>query len=190
MGGCMPIGNARGFGYLGLLFFVAITAAALAALGQAWSTAAQRERERELEFRGGEIARAIASYAKVAPDGAGSFPHRLEDLLKDGRGPKLRYHLRRLYPDPFTGRIDWMLLPEAGQPGSFNGVRSRADSPLLREVTYEGIRITKVNEWLFFGNDYERREGPVKEAPVVPVTELQPSPSLPVAPGKKLGEDQ
>jgi hypothetical protein len=29
------------------------------ALGQAWSTAAQRERERELAFRGGEIAQAL-----------------------------------------------------------------------------------------------------------------------------------
>ena len=36
----------------------ALTAAGLAALGQAWSTAAQREKERELAFRGGEIARA------------------------------------------------------------------------------------------------------------------------------------
>ncbi|MBW8894437.1 MAG: hypothetical protein JF617_20915 [Burkholderiales bacterium] len=93
---------ARGFTYLGMLFLVALTAAALAALGQAWTTAAQREKERELEWRGGEIARAIASYAKASTNPPGQYPRSLDDLLIDRRGVNARHHLRRAYVDPFT----------------------------------------------------------------------------------------
>ncbi|WP_213083242.1 type II secretion system protein, partial [Escherichia coli] len=92
----------RGFTYLAVLFLVAITAAGLAALGRSWTTAAQRERERELEFRGGEIARAIASYARATPNPQAQYPKSWDDLLEDRRGLKARHHLRRLYPDPFT----------------------------------------------------------------------------------------
>ncbi|PTT85495.1 general secretion pathway protein, partial [Pelomonas sp. HMWF004] len=119
MPGACPPGRApaqRGFSYLAVLFLVAITAAALAALGQAWSTAAQRERERELAFRGGEIAQALLRYQAASPV-PGQFPAALEDLLEDRRGPVPRHHLRRLYADPFTGQPDWVLVPEPTQPG-------------------------------------------------------------------------
>jgi type II secretory pathway pseudopilin PulG len=134
----MPIGRrgrrlaAAGFTYLGLLFFVAITAAALAALGQRWSMAAQRERERELEFRGQEIARAIEAYVATSPQGPAAYPRSLDDLLIDGRGVRPRHHLRRAYADPFTGEPDWVLIrPPAGGPG-FYGVHSRSEQLLLR----------------------------------------------------------
>jgi len=178
----------RGFTYLGVLFFVAITSAALAALGQAWSTAAQRERERELAFRGGEIARAIASYVKASSDGIARYPRRLEDLLEDRRGPKTAHHLRRLYLDPFTGQADWVLLPEPSQPETFNGVHSRADRALLREVLPDGTRIDNAREWHFLGRAYQRRQGEAvgptdvpSPLPVVPVVPLPvPEPSGPV----------
>jgi len=138
--------RAQGFSYLGLLFFVAITAAALAALGQAWSTAAQRERERELAFRGGEIARAIESYAKAVPPQSGlNYPTRWEDLLEDRRGAKTRHHLRRLYADPFTGKADWVLIPATPSPVNvaspalgFIGVHSRSEQVLLRQLDEQG----------------------------------------------------
>ena len=141
--------SARGFSYLGLLFFVAITAAALAALGQAWSTAAARERERELEFRGGEIARAIASYAKAGPNPPPAYPKRLEDLTEDRRNLIPHYHLRRVYPDPFTGQPDWVLVPEPGQPGAFNGVHSRSRQALRRETAPDGSALKKAEDWIF-----------------------------------------
>lgn len=141
----------QGFTYLGLLFFVALTAAALAALGQAWSTAAQRERERELQFRGEEIARAIQSYAKVQGGGSPQYPRSLEDLLVDRRGFQPRHHLRRLYPDPFTGKADWVLLPEPGQPERFSGVRSRSERALLRESRPDGQPLAKAEDWVFLG---------------------------------------
>jgi len=149
----MPTGDAsrrqRGFSYLAVLFLVALTAAALAALGQAWSTAAQREKELELEFRGGEIARAIASYARATPNPPQQYPKRLEDLLEDRRSVKPRHHLRRLYVDPFTGAADWVLMPDPGQPDAFGAVRSRSEQALLRQVAADGSAVHKARDLIF-----------------------------------------
>ncbi|MBB4842750.1 type II secretory pathway pseudopilin PulG [Paucibacter oligotrophus] len=142
----------RGFSYLGLLFFVAITAAGLAALGQSWSTAAQRERERELEFRGGEIARAIASYVRASPAQPGQNPRSLDDLLIDRRGVKTIHHLRRAYADPFTGKPDWVLVSEPGQPQGFTALHSRSERELLRSSSPEGLPLKTARDWLFDAN--------------------------------------
>lgn len=150
-----------GFAYLWLLFFVALTAAGLAALGQAWSQAAQRERERELEFRGREIARAIESYVRASaqlPVAAGqppqvlanSYPRSLDELLRDERGFKPLHHLRRRYVDPFTGLPDWELIPAAQAPQRFVGVRSSSEAPLLRE-TLQGVRVA--HDWQFIARE-------------------------------------
>jgi len=138
----------RGFTYLGVLFFVAITAAALAALGQAWSTAAQRERERELEFRGEAIASAIISYRKAQPERP-QYPRSLDDLLEDRRGINPRHHLRQAYVDPFTGKPDWVLVPQPGEAGVFSAVHSQSERPLLRQSTPEGVAIAKAQDWVF-----------------------------------------
>lgn len=151
----------RGFSYLAVLFLVALTAAALAALGQAWSTAAQRERERELIFRGGEIARAIAAYAAATPTPPQQYPRRLEDLLEDRRGAKPRRHLRRLYADPFTQEPDWVLVPEQGQPGAFMGVRSRSPQRLLREHGLDGSPVRVAGDLVFTARDYANRPQPL-----------------------------
>ncbi|MDR7335192.1 type II secretion system protein [Roseateles asaccharophilus] len=147
----MQTGDAseRGYSYLAVLFLVALTAAGLAALGSAWHTAAQREKERELAFRGGEIARAIASY--VGAGEGGVHPRRLEDLLIDLRGPKPRHHLRRLYPDPFTGRADWALIVAPGDPQGFHGVHSRSEQALLRQVQPDGSSTHLASDWMFLG---------------------------------------
>jgi len=137
----------RGFTYLFVLFFVAITAAALAALGQAWNTAAQLERERELEFRGGEIARAIWSYRSA---GVGQqLPASLDDLLEDRRTWPYRHHLRRAYVDPFTGTADWDLIAEPTQPGRFKAVRSQSGRELLRRTTPDGQKLSRASDWRF-----------------------------------------
>uniref|UniRef100_UPI003137BBA3 type II secretion system protein n=1 Tax=Variovorax sp. YR752 TaxID=1884383 RepID=UPI003137BBA3 len=115
-----------GFTYLWLLFLVAISAALLAVAGQRWSHTAARERERELLFRGGEIAAAIGSYRAA---GAGAGPRSLDDLIDDRRSPALKRHLRRVYTDPFTGRADWE--PVLADDGSWRGVRSRSGAPAL-----------------------------------------------------------
>src|SRR5687768_16882310 len=52
----------KGFTYVGFLIFVAIAGAGLAAFAEIASHAAQREKEAELLFRGGQYREAIAAY--------------------------------------------------------------------------------------------------------------------------------
>lgn len=137
-----------------MLFLVALTSAGLAALGQAWTTAAQREKERELAWRGAEIARAIVSYSKAVNASPGEYPRSLEDLLVDRRSFKPRHHLRRAYVDPFTLQADWVLVAEATQPGRFSAVRSRSDQPLLKELQPDGSIARKASERLFAASAY------------------------------------
>jgi len=144
LGGCGGGGSQRGFGYLGLLFFIALTAAALGALGQRWSTAAQRERERELLFRGQAIVRAIESYAAATPQRP-AYPQRLEELVEDRRSLRPRHHLRQLYADPFTGEPDWELIAAPPPALGFIGVRSRSDRPLLMSQGPDGQAVERAN---------------------------------------------
>jgi len=124
----MPTGDAqRGFTYLGLLFALALGGVALAALGERWQVAAQREREAELLFRGLQLRDAIERFAAA---GGGTLPPSLQDLLEDRRVAPPRHWLRRLYTDPFTGRPDWLLLP--GPEGGVQGVASRSRQAALR----------------------------------------------------------
>lgn len=122
----------RGFTYLWLLFVVAIGGAALAVAASSWKTQLQRERERELLFRGGEIERAIASYRSASaagPAGPTQWPRDFDDLLEDRRGGVVRHHLRRLYVDPFTGKPDWERL--GTERSELRGVRSRSSATAL-----------------------------------------------------------
>jgi len=166
----MPIGSARirGFIYLAALFLVALTAAGLAALGQSWSTAAQRERERELGFRGAEIARALASYAKATPNPPQQYPKTLDELLVDRRGLKPRHHLRRLYADPFTGLPDWVLVPEPGQPGAFSAVHSRSVQALLRETSWDGSAVKQAADLVFAARAFQDSPQPQAVAASAP----------------------
>ena len=119
-----------GFTYIGLLLLIAISSAGLAMLGERWSATLYRAREAELQFRGQEIQRAIASYlAAPAPQGQ-ALPTQLQDLLDDSRGGESKRHLRRIYTDPFTGQADWQLI-RAESGGGLVGVRSRAQVPAM-----------------------------------------------------------
>jgi len=120
----------RGFTYLVLLFALALAGAALARLGPSWQQAAQRGREAELLFRGGQIRDALQRFHDSTPGGTAALPAQLDELLTDRRGTAPRHHLRRLYTDPFTGRADWLTVRDA--TGGIVGVRSRSQRPALR----------------------------------------------------------
>lgn len=140
----------RGLTWWGLLMVLALSGAALAALGRSWSLQVQREREAELRFRGEQIRDAIGRYRDARQPAA--WPTRLEDLLQDGRGGfegGPRHHLRRLWTDPFTGRPDWELLPAPPPQGGFVGVRSRSEA---RRLSLQGAAASadpRVSDWRF-----------------------------------------
>lgn len=121
--------------YLLVLFFIAMTGAALAALGRSWSNDAKREREVELLWAGSAYRRAIARYYEATPGPLKSFPASLEGLLADPRFPDTQRHLRQLIPDPMTGKVDWILIP--APMGGIMGVASRSDDEPLKRSGFE-----------------------------------------------------
>lgn len=112
--------RARGFTYLAVLFAVAILAGGLALTGELWSTSAAREKEAELLFAGHQYRQAIARYYLSGPQR--QYPRALDDLLRDPRRPGAERYLRKLYPDPVTGRGEWGLVkaPDGGIQGVYS----------------------------------------------------------------------
>jgi type II secretory pathway pseudopilin PulG len=119
----------RGFTYLGVLLIVALMGFGLAAFGELYSHAAQREKERELLFIGEEFRNAIASYYRKSP-GTSVYPKKLEDLVEDKRFPMPQHHLRRIYADPMTGKAEWGLVEAPG--GGFLGVHSLSEETPIK----------------------------------------------------------
>ena len=141
----------RGFTYLGLLIIVAVMGAGLAAFGQLYSHAAQREKEQELLFIGSQFRDAIASYYNKSP-GAKVYPKKLEDLLEDKRFPMPQHHLRRVYGDPMTGKAEWGMVEAPG--GGFMGVYSLSEETPIKsgnfsvaDQAFEGAE--HYTKWIF-----------------------------------------
>jgi type II secretory pathway pseudopilin PulG len=99
-------GPQRGFTYIGLLMTVAIMGLLLTLVARVWATTEQREREKQLLWVGHAYRMAISSYFAAGH----RFPATLQDLLQDERTPVPTHHLRRLYPDPMSGKPDWTLV--------------------------------------------------------------------------------
>lgn len=142
-----------GFTYIGLLIALAVTGAAVVAVGEIASTAAQRDRENELLFVGSEIRRAIGSYYERSPGGAKRYPQSLEELLEDKRHPVPQRYLRRIYPDPMTGKPDWGLIEAPG--GGIMGVHSLSERQPLKTGNFSPAdesfaEARKYSDWKFF----------------------------------------
>jgi type II secretory pathway pseudopilin PulG len=125
--------GARGFTYIGLLILVVLIGLMLAAAGEVASTAARREREAQLLWVGHEYRAAIGRYWNQRR----AYPQSLQELL--GNSPdtpvQVRY-IRRLYPDPMTNAVDWVLVPAPG--GGIMGVASSSKrSPPLKTANFE-----------------------------------------------------
>ncbi|MGH8632418.1 MAG: type II secretion system protein, partial [Burkholderiales bacterium] len=71
--------RARGFTYIALLLFVAIMGVGLAGTGVLFHQQAQREKEKELLFTGGQYRKAIMLYYESTPGSQKMYPRRLED---------------------------------------------------------------------------------------------------------------
>lgn len=117
--------NGQGFTYLGALIIVVILSISLTAASKYWSTVVQREREKELIFRGDKIRRAIESYYKSAPAGRiFAYPQSLQSLIKDERYLDTRKHIRKIYLDPMAEDGEWALVRDS--KGGIKGVFSRS----------------------------------------------------------------
>jgi type II secretory pathway pseudopilin PulG len=123
----------RGFTYLGMLLIVALMGFGLAAFGELYSHASQREKERELLFVGNQFRDAIASYYNKSP-GAKVYPKKLDDLLEDKRFPMPQRHLRRVYRDPMTGGTEWGMVEAPG--GGFMGVYSKSEETPVKSGNF------------------------------------------------------
>jgi len=105
--------QARGWTYLVLLWWVAISSVMLMAMARHWSLQSQREREVELVFRGQQISAALQAYHEAIPEQK-IYPNSLDDLLQDQRAATVKHHLRKAWPDPITGQ-DWGLVRDENQ---------------------------------------------------------------------------
>jgi type II secretory pathway pseudopilin PulG len=156
----------QGFTYLTLLFALAILSGGLALAGEVWETSARREKEAELLQVGNEYRKAIERYVL---SGNKQYPRNLSDLVKDPRQPGTVRHLRKLYPDPVTGKDEWGLVK--APDGGIAGVYSLSDAtPLkvagfaVRDASFEGK--AKYADWQFI---YAPAAAPASPtAPAVP----------------------
>jgi type II secretory pathway pseudopilin PulG len=111
--------GARGFTYVGLLAVIVMIGVMLAAAGEVASTAAQREREAQLLWVGHEYRAAIGRYWSQRR----AYPQTLQELLGTSQDtPVPVRYIRRLYPDPMTNAVDWLLVPAPS--GGIMGVAS------------------------------------------------------------------
>ena len=98
---------------VGVVVAIAIITILLAAVGPTISTIIERDREKELIFRGRQYARAILAFQKRY----GRFPNELKELSK--MKPR---SIRKLWKDPMCNCDDWQVIiagtPEAVADGS------------------------------------------------------------------------
>jgi type II secretory pathway pseudopilin PulG len=168
--------RSQGFTYLTVLFMIAILMGGLALVGEVWETSTKREKETELLFIGHQYRRAIGLYYDSGTPKR--YPATLEDLIKDSRKGSTQRYLRKLYPDPITGK-DWALVQAPG--GGILGVHSVSEeAPLkiagfkLRDAGFEGKQ--KYSDWQFVYTP------PAQAAPAKPAAKPGAQPAQQVAP--------
>lgn len=133
--GSAPLRRQRGFGYLLVLLLVVLMGIGLGTAGTLWTTESQRIKENELLFVGEAYRQAIRSYYS-APGPAKQYPKSLEDLLLDTRQTQLTRHLRKLYPDPMTGKSEWGLIRDA-ESQRISGVYSLAPGEPMKQQGFD-----------------------------------------------------
>ncbi len=110
---CSPLN--KGFTYLGLMMFIAITGIVLSVAGISWQYQVRAEKEQQLLFVGEQFKSAINGYYISSLGDTKLYPLSLDDLLLDKRVPNVRRHLRQIYVDPMTGKGDWGLVKQQGR---------------------------------------------------------------------------
>jgi hypothetical protein len=117
-----------------------------------WSTASQREKERELLLIGAQFREAIGQYYEKSPGALKRYPETLEGLLKDERQLGTQRYLRKVFFDPVTRSNKWGLV--MSPMGGIMGVHSLSDAPPIKNAKFLDADFdlsgkTKYSEWLF-----------------------------------------
>lgn len=149
---CVIRTDQSGFTYLAVLFLVAVLGAVLAATGMLWSTAQQREKERELLFVGNQFRNAIRQYYEKSPGAVKKYPNTLNDLLKDERQLSTQRYLRKIFIDPITKTNKWglVLAPEGGIMGVYSLSEEHPfKTDNFRDGNQSFVGKTKYSEWQF-----------------------------------------
>jgi hypothetical protein len=148
---------------LGLLLIVAAMGFGMAAFGEFASNAARREKEAELLFVGDAYRQAIGRYYESAPAGSKRYPKNLEVLLKDDRFAYNRRHLRRLYPDPVTGKaLATVEAPEGGIMGVYSPSEAAPSKSANFPPDYAGFEgAPRYADWQFVYSPPASPAGPV-----------------------------
>ncbi|HEY4080826.1 MAG TPA: type II secretion system protein [Burkholderiaceae bacterium] len=121
----------RGFTFIAVLLLLALCGLGLAAVGPAWATQSQRDREDELLRIGTLYAQAIAEYRDNSPGSVKVCPDQLQWLVLDTRFVGVARHLRKLYADPMNPGQPWGLIKD--QAGHITGVYSLSTQVPLRQ---------------------------------------------------------
>ncbi len=143
--------NQRGVTLMVVLVMVVLIGLTAGMAGTSWRSIMQQVKEEELLWRGDQYRKAIESYYGVNHGGIQRYPARLDDLLRDPRFPQPVRHLRRLYPDPFTGE-EWVFIKDPA--GGIRGVRSASEDEPFKKAgfpeEYEDFADRmKYSEWEF-----------------------------------------
>lgn len=156
-------GKQWGFTYLNLLFWVALSGAALGAVAEVWSTAQRRDNEIELLHVGEQFQAALERYGAT-----GRFPRRLEDLLGDDKAVPPKRYLRRIYVDPIARQTDWgvVTLPD----GQIIGVHSLSEREPLKHKGFPEKYASfsdkrRYSEWVFMATNAPGAAAPNAPAP-------------------------
>jgi type II secretory pathway pseudopilin PulG len=123
----------RGFSYIALLVLIAVMGVAMAATGDLWATASQREKEAQLLFVGHQFRQAIMRFHEQA-GAVKRYPTSLDELLLDPRFPEPHRYLRRIYLDPMTGTTDWGLVKGAND--EIVGVYSQSQEKPIKQANF------------------------------------------------------
>lgn len=73
-----------------------------------WSTVMKRERERQTIYVMQQYAKAIVEFREKNK----TYPTSMQQL-KDARQPRMIRGVKGEFPDPLTGEVDWLVIPQA-----------------------------------------------------------------------------
>ena len=119
------------------MFCLALLALGMGHALETYHHNSQRLKEDELLYIGGLYRQAIQDYYLASPGTVKRYPMALEELLIDKRLLTTRRYIRKLYPDPVTGKADWGLVRESG--GGIIGVYSPSEAAPIKQANFLSV---------------------------------------------------